>query len=255
MIVYLTESNDSIIMNLQQHYNQLYKHSMAEIASDNYEIDAFLNTDHDDRFGLSLIIRPSLEIKHEIQRFLRELQSVEPHQYYYPNSDIHITVISVISCYSGLKLSQIKAPEYIKHIKKCLNPQQPLTLSFKGVTASPSCIMIQGFMNDNSLNQMRDELRKGFKTSDLDQSMDERYLIQTAHATVFRFKEQLEHKKAFLEVVEKYRDYEFGTFEVDNIELVYNDWYHRDHSVRKLHEFGMKNNISDRLIQSTMKVF
>lgn len=231
-------------MNLKEHYSQLYKESKKIISSNNYEIDHMIDSDTDDRFGLSLIIRPSIAVKNEIQKFLDKLRNVEPNQYFYPNSDIHITVISVISCYSGLKLSQIEIPEYIQLIEECFKNMQNMTLSFKGVTASPSCIMIQGFINDNSINQLRDRLRLEFKNSNLEQSMDQRYLIHTAHATVFRFKETLEQKEKFLEIVEKYRDYDFGTFEVDAIELVYNDWYHQEELVKKLHEFPMKNQVS-----------
>lgn len=231
-------------MNLQEHYNQLYKASIIKIASDNYEIDPMIDAVNDDRFGLSLIIRPPIAIKNEIQRFLDELKSVEPNQYYYPNSDIHITVISIISCYSGLKLSQINDPEYIQLVEKSLKTEKDLTINLKGVTASPSCIMIQGFIKNNNLNDIRDNLRRGFKSSELEQSMDERYLIQTAHATVFRFREKLEQKEKFLKIVKNYRDYNYGTFEVDEIELVYNDWYHRQNSLEKLHVFPTGNNLA-----------
>ncbi len=224
-------------MSLKEHYNQLYKESITKISSDTYEIDPMLNSDSDDRFGLSLVIRPPIAVKNEIKKFLKELEGIEPNQYYYPNSDIHITVISVISCYSGLKLSDISLPEYIELIDRSFKNIGDFTIRFEGITASPSCIMIQGFIHDSSLNRVRDELRKNFKTSNLDQSMDERYLIQTAHATVFRFREKLEQKDTFLKLIEKYRDYNFGMFEVDTIELVYNDWYHRENLVTKLYRF------------------
>ena len=224
-------------MSLKEHYNQLYKESITKISSDTYEIDPMLNSDSDDRFGLSLVIRPPIAVKNEIKKFLKELEDIEPNQYYYPNSDIHITVISVISCYSGLKLSDISLPEYIELIDRSFKNIGDFTIRFEGITASPSCIMIQGFIHDSSLNRVRDELRKNFKTSNLEQSMDERYLIQTAHATVFRFREKLEQKDTFLKLIEKYRDYNFGMFEVDTIELVYNDWYHRENLVTKLYRF------------------
>ena len=224
-------------MSLKEHYNQLYKESITKISSDTYEIDPMLNSDSDDRFGLSLVIRPPIAVKNEIKKFLKELEGIEPNQYYYPNSDIHITVISVISCYSGLKLSDISLPEYIELIDRSFKNIGDFTIRFEGITASPSCIMIQGFIHDSSLNRVRDELRKNFKTSNLEQSMDERYLIQTAHATVFRFREKLEQKETFLKLIAKYRDYNFGMFEVDTIELVYNDWYHRENLVTKLYRF------------------
>lgn len=227
-------------MNLQEFYNQLYKNSIKAISTDHYEIDPWIDATDDDRFGLSLIIRPSSAVKSKINRFLKDLKEVEPHQYYYPSSDIHITVISVISCYSGLKRSTINTPEYAAIIEKCVKNLGPLTISFKGITASPSCIMIQGFVDNDHLDELRKRLRQSFKTSDLEQSMDERYLIQTAHATVFRFRQTLDQKEKFLEILETYRDYDFGTFKVSDLELTYNDWYHRIESVNKLHRFDLE---------------
>lgn len=229
-------------MDLQAHYDQLYKASLNKISCDNYEIDPWIDSDRDDRFGLSLVIRPSEAVKNNIRKFLDALHRIEPNHYYYPNSDIHITVISVISCYGGLKLSQIETPAYVELIAKCIQKLNKTTISFTGVTASPSCIMIQGFPMDPTLNAFREQLRLEFKKSELEQSLDERYLIQTAHATVFRFSDILRDKETFLKVVEKYRTHDFGTFEVDEIELVYNDWYHREESRKTLHTFELQNN-------------
>lgn len=227
-------------MNLQKLYHQLYEDAIIKISSDHYDLDPWIHSDHDDRFGLSLVIRPSEAVKKNIEEFLRELSQIEPRQYSYPNSDIHITIISVISCYSGLQKSSIKTSEYVQIIDKYLPNLHNVAIRCEGVTASPSCIMIQGFPINKSINAFRDELRKSFVNSELEQSMDERYLIQTAHATVFRFVKPLQQKEKFLEIVEKYKDHDFGTFEVDSVELVYNDWYHRKASRKTLHKFELK---------------
>ena len=60
-------------MKLKEHYDQLYKVSIKEISSDNYEVDPLINSDTDDRFGLSLIIRPTAEVKNKIQNLLYNL--------------------------------------------------------------------------------------------------------------------------------------------------------------------------------------
>ncbi|MBA6153560.1 AKAP7-like phosphoesterase domain-containing protein [Gelidibacter maritimus] len=228
-------------MNLQEHYDTLYKESISEISSDNYEIDPMIHADNDRRFGMSLLIRPPMDVKIKIQRFLEDLKSLEPNQYYYPNSDIHITVISIISCYDGLMLRNLNVPAYVEQIANSLKNAKKFSISCQGITASPSCIMIQGFMGDNHLNTIRNNLRRDFKDSNLEQSMDERYLIQTAHATVFRFTEPLKQKERFLELVEKYRNHDFGSFQVNKLELSYNDWYHRERLVTNLHEFKIGN--------------
>lgn len=227
-------------MNLEEHYEELYKESISIILSDNYEIDNLIDSDTEKRLGITLLVRPSIEVKGEVQKFLNELHKVEPNQYYYPNSDIHITVMSIISCYDGFDISKIDLSKYIELTRKCLDFRQKINIKFKGVTASPSCIMIQGFTENNSLNNIRDRLRKEFKNSDLEQSLDKRYSIQTAHSTVVRFREKLKQKANFLKIIEKYKHYDFGNFEINTLELVSNDWYQREKNVGKLCEFKLE---------------
>jgi 2'-5' RNA ligase len=225
-------------MNLKEHYSKLYKESINQISSDTYEIDDLIDSKFDRRFGITLLIRPPKEIKDEIQKVLFALKKVEPNQYYYPDSDIHITVMSIISCYQGFDIENIELTKYFELIKKCMPLNNNNTkVQYKGLTASNSCIMLQGFMNNNVVNDIRDNLRVGFKNSELEQSLDKRYSIQTAHSTIIRFRRELNQKDAFLKLIDKYVDHDFGTFEIEKMELVCNDWYQRKEFVKKLHEF------------------
>lgn len=224
-------------MNLKKHYDTLYKESMEKIAADNYHIDSQIDSPSDHRFGLTLIIRTDLQTKNTIQHFLNELKAIDPDQYYYPNSDIHITVMSIISCYDGFDLASIFIPDYVAIIEKSLINIHDIEINFQGITASPSAIMLQGFTNTNSLNDLRNNLRTQFKDSGLEQSIDKRYSIQTAHSTVARFRKPINNKEKLLAIVEKYRDFNFGKFKVDSYYLVYNDWYQREKWVKELHRF------------------
>jgi 2'-5' RNA ligase len=225
-------------MNLAEHYHKLYTESIAKISAGNYETDHLIDSDTDQRFGITLIIRPDTATKGKIQQFLTEAKAIEPDQYYYRNTDIHITLMSIISCYDGFDLKDIHVENYIQLIQQVLARHKRFKIQFKGLTASPSCILIQGFLTD-TLNEIRDDLRAGFKNSDLQQSIDKRYAIQTAHSTVIRFRSELENKNALVQLIEKYRDFDFGTFQVKQIELVYNDWYQREKFVKKLHQFSL----------------
>ena len=100
--------------------------------------------------------------------------------------------------------------------------------------------MVQGFTNNKSLDQLRDNLRRNFKNSGLQQSIDSRYAIQTAHSTVMRFKEKIIDKESLLITLEEFRNFDFGKFRVEKIELVYNDWYQRNHLVQQLHSFELQ---------------
>lgn len=226
-------------MNLTEHYNQLYKSSSEAILSGNYRLDAKINDPSDSRFGITLLLRPSEKIKADIQLFLKELKAIEPSQYYYPDSDIHITVMSIISCYEGFSLDQIAVESYIEIIQKSLADLDEIKIEFRGITASNSAIMIQGFPSDESLNNLRDKLRENFKNSALEQSIDSRYSIATAHSTVMRFREKLQNPEELIQIANQFREYNFGEFKVDKLELVFNDWYQRERNTIQLKDFQL----------------
>lgn len=227
-------------MNLKEHYNRLYINAVEDIKNNQYVIDGQIDSSSDNRFGITVVIRPSLDVKNKIQDFLDELKKNNPNQYYYPNSDIHITVLSIISCYNGFDLKTVSIPEYSRVIQKSIEDIKEIEIHFEGITASNSAIMVQGFTSSDSLNQLRNNLRKNFKNSGLQQSMDARYTIQTAHLTVMRFREKIIDKEALLKTLEEYRTLDFGKFKVEKLELMYNDWYQRNHLTQRLHSFELK---------------
>lgn len=226
-------------MNLIEHYDKLYYDSIQRIRNGDYQIDNQIKSLNDNRRGITLLIRPDKTTRKNILGFIEKLKAIEPEQYYYPDLDIHLTVLSIISCYEGFELSKISIDDYVKIIVKSLHNIPGFSIEFTGITASPSCIMVQGFPKTDTLNQIRNSLRENFKTSKLQQSIDERYPIQTAHSTIVRFKEKLKDKGAFVKILEEYRDFEFGNFKVDSMELVYNDWYLREKYVKELHRFKL----------------
>ena len=224
-------------MNLTEHYKKLYESSIRKIENGDYRTDLLIDSPSDKRFGITLLIRPYENINNKIQLFLDELKQVAPSQYYYPHSDIHITVMSIISCYEGFQLNQVSIPDYIDLIQESLSEKDRFKIKFKGITASDSGIMIQGFPENDILNNLRNNLRTKFKNSGLEQSIDKRYSIQTAHSTVVRFRRKLQNKNGFLEVLERHKNSNFGSFEVKELELVFNDWYQREKNSKLLEKF------------------
>ena len=227
-------------MNLKEHYTKLYQDSIQKIQLDSYQVDNLIDSNNDKRFGITLLLRPDNPVKINIQKFLSEIKSIEPNQYYYRNSDLHVTVMSIITCYDGFNLSQIKIEDYVDTIKKSIRGINCFDIEFNGLTASQNCLMVQGFLTNDTLNQVRDNLRINFKNTILEQSIDKRYAIQTSHSTILRLKNQLNDKEKFLQKVNEYRDFYFGTFEVNTLELVFNDWYQRKEFVKTLYKFSLK---------------
>lgn len=225
-------------MNLQEHYETLYNESIVKIKSGNIETDGLIDSATDNRYGITLRIRPDTALTKRILDFLEQLRQVDPHQYYYRESDIHITVMSIISCYTGFNLQRIAIPDYIRVIEQSIAGEK-IAIRFTGITASPSCIMLRGFPEDDTLNSIRNNLRTNFKSSNLEQSIDKRYSIQTAHTTVVRFRKPITRLNEYLEILEIYRDHDFGTLCTNTLELVHNDWYHRAGHTKQLHTFTL----------------
>ena len=228
-------------MDLAAHYNQLFTEASNAILDNNYVIDTKIDAETDNRLGITLLIRPPESIKNKIQSFLNELKKEDPTQYYYPNSDMHITVLSIISCYDGFGLNQINPEAYITIIQEKLAVLKNLEINLSGITTSNSTIMIQGFPTNDSLNSFRDLLRKAFQNSNLEQSIDSRYTLFTAHVSVCRFRKPINNTEKLVSLLEKYRKTEFGKFEVKEIELVHNDWYQKQEKTQLLHQFIVPN--------------
>lgn len=224
-------------MRLTEQYTQLWDNAVRRFRANTFELDPLIDQKSDTRYGITLLIRPNTVVKRRIQAFLHELHEVEPSQYYYPATDFHVTVMSIISCHPGFTLDRIQVQEYSAAITSCLKHISRFALTFHGITASSSCVMVQGFPCDRMLEMSRNAIREHFRRSSLQQSIDSRYIIQTAHATVVRFRRTISQVKQFINILECYRKYDFGTCEVDSYELVFNDWYLRERYVQHLHTF------------------
>ncbi|WP_236782846.1 hypothetical protein [Aliivibrio fischeri] len=131
-----------------------------------------------------------LRIHRKITEFLCELKKVEPEQYYYPEEELHLTILSIISCISGFQLADIDTFSYVGIFKR-MQDTESISIKFEGVTISTSCILIQGFPIGEGLNELRNKLRNRYQESSLHTTIDSRYRLSTAHVTAVRFTSQL----------------------------------------------------------------
>lgn len=224
---------------MTDHYNRLWLENLPHIMKHGFDFDPLLDSDLDQRFGITLLIRPDHEAKASIQEFLTEVRKADPVQYFYPNSDIHVTVMPIISCYEGFKVKNIKIGEYIQLLKGCLKNIPSFKIHFCGITASTSCLMVKGFPSDPTLENIRNRLRGAFSQADLEQSLDKRYPLQTAHSTVVRFREKVMDPSKIMHLMDQWKDHDFGTFQVSSLELVFNDWYQKEAKVEPLFTFNL----------------
>lgn len=214
-------------MNLIQHYDAMRRAAIDQLRQHGPSVDPLLDSAQDTRRGITLVARPPASIAANIAAVLADFHHSEPDQYYYPVSDLHLTLLSIVSCSPGFALNGIPVADYQRTASAIARQAAPFAIRFSGLTASPSGVMVQGVPQGEGLNQLRDETRRLFRQSGLPQSIDHRYVLQTAHATVIRFRRGLGDTTAFIQKIEQYQQVDFGVFTVDAMELVYNDWYQR----------------------------
>ena len=214
-------------MNLQAHYNAMRRAAGQELARGAAEIDKLIDSPADSRRGITLLARPPARLTAAIGKILADFRQIEPDQYFYPASDLHVTVLSIISCYPGFTLDLIAPAAYQQALRAICQVSRPFTITYRGLTASAGGVMVQGFPADGGLEELRQATRRYFQASGLAQSIDQRYCLQTAHSTVIRFRQPLHNPAQLLAMLARYEDHCFGSFEVDTVELVYNDWYQR----------------------------
>lgn len=209
-------------------YKQMWQRFTDAMVQDTYQCDPYLSGQTDTRRGmtaLAYIAKNSPELAQRIDEFLEHLRQYEPAQYYYPQHDLHVTLLSVISCVPGLCLQEINSEPYKQVFHQALDELGPIQIQFNGVTASPDGIVIQGYPVGDQLSVLRQRLRECIQSSGLRNSTDARYKLVTAHSTVMRFRQPLRDPRCLQAVCEQYRDFEFGTMNLTQCELVFNDWY------------------------------
>lgn len=226
-------------MNLAAHYDAMRQAALPRLARGEAELDPLLDSAQDSRRGLTLLARPPAFITTKIAAIMADFQLIEPDQYYYPATDLHLTILSLISCYPGFTLALIEPARYQTLVRAVLQAWPPFSIRLAGLTASAGGIMVQGFPQDAGLADLREAVRTAFRQSGLAQSIDQRYRLQTAHATIIRFRSKLLNPKLLAEKIEQYESYFMGSFEVNRPELVYNDWYQRARHTVVLEKYSL----------------
>ena len=225
---------------LEQHYAQLWHGALHAWHHGTVALDPLLTQkQNDQRRGFTLILRPTPAMAHQFARFLAAVAAVEPSQYYYRPSEFHITVLSLFTATAAYQPYVAHQAAYLRAIDQALAGTHRFALHFRGITASPGAIMVQGFPCDDTLDGIRQRVRQELRRAGVGSGLDQRYPITTAHATVVRFQQPFRHLHALLHCLQRYRAHDFGAMAVDAIQFVANDWYMSAEKVCALRQYPL----------------
>ena len=220
-------------------YKNMWVDAFPKIAKGTLSLDNQMDNPLDNRRGITLLLRPSPTVISEMEDFLAKAKKMAPKQYYYPITDLHITVLSIFSCSPNFSLAQINLAAYKKIIQQALAPFEAFQINFSGITLSSSGIVAKGYDEQGTLNEIRDALRTAFKVTDLAHTIDKRYVLKAAHSTLVRFKAPLEDSALLAEFLKQQQTVPFGRSTVESIDLVFNDWYMKAGNVKILKKYPL----------------
>ncbi len=222
-------------------YEKLWQEAALAFDRSAVRLDAFLeNRPADTRRGVTLVARPGAAVSASVENFLDEIAAVAPEQHFYQQSEFYMTVLSVIPGSESWRQSAQRLPGYLAALDEVLKSLPPFSVAFRGVTATPDAVMIQGFPEgDNTLAQLRDDLRAALAGRGLGENLDRRYKIATAHLTVVRFSTPMKDWRPLKSLLAANRDRDFGTACFRALQLIEGDWYASANTVRTLREYPL----------------
>lgn len=222
-------------MSAEKVYERLWREASPSLARGAINLDPLIGSGQDRRRGLTVVLRPAAAVLDAYDEFLLEARSLEPAQYFYPRSDMHTTVLSIVSCEPEFQPSPAERAEYAQLVGTVAAGAEPFSVTYRGVSASRDGVLAQGFPRGGGLERLRSALRDAVERSGLGSTMDSRYRLETAHSTLLRFRTPLADPAAFHAFLERNRGRAFAETTVERVELVVNDWYM---SAARLTEIG-----------------
>jgi len=211
-------------MSSKQLYDSIFQEHISDIEKNSIITDEYLkNGKIDNRRGISLIIPISFD-KSVYSDLVKEYYDIEPTQYYYPNTDLHITIFTFISARETYKNNE-ESNRHFKYISETvLQNIRAFNVLLYGITFSKEAGFINGYDN-NILINIRNSIRIEMKNKEL--RIDERYKSETAHITFTRFVNPLTDNKIFGNKLYEDKNKPIDEITIRKIELVEHDWYNK----------------------------
>ena len=221
-------------------YEQLWSEAMVAFELGKPQLDPHLPDKANDlRRGVSLSFWLPASIRDRIKNFLDQIAADFPGQYIYQPEELHVTIATLISATEHWQQEFGDVDFFRAILREILARHPPFQVEFRGVTAAPNAVLVQGFPVGNVLENIRADLRRTFVERGFPNRLDRRYPNSAAHVTAMRFCKPDSDWQRLAAALKASRQIQFGTMQVDKLQLLWGDWYASANRVRVLEEFPL----------------
>ena len=157
-------------------------------------------------------------------------------QYYFPKSDIHITVFEFVSSRPDFRKYAGDVQLFDKVAEGVLVNSGRFEIDLIGTVFTRGSGLIAG-IDGGRLIGIRERLRSELKKVGFDPL--ERYRSTSSHISFMAFRNKPKSEGKLLSLIEKTREMDLGSIEVSTIELVEHDWYSRLRNRRVISKYEL----------------
>ena len=145
---------------LKNEYDNIWNTSKNKILKNDINVDHNLSDlQNDKRLGISLIIPVGKALAGIFYDGLRNVKLYEPDQYYYPPSDMHITLLDLIAANENFVFCEKQVAAYKEVLCEVFKLLKSFKIQFNGLTASAVAVMVRGFPSID-IFEMRQHIRR-----------------------------------------------------------------------------------------------
>jgi 2'-5' RNA ligase len=201
-------------------YERMWNDSRRRLRAGNIEPDP-VPGDQSRRWGVSAIIRPAGVTLTRLAGAADELKAFAgDQQVVYGRSNLHTTVRSIERHRIDVDVNDEKISQYKEALQKILRRFRPIKVAYRGLTSDCTSVMAQGWPIDDTLQEIRDAFHAELQRRALLSGPEKAAVRQTSHASLIVFTHALAHAEKLADHVRDNRNTDYGTCEVNEIDLV-----------------------------------
>ncbi|HJP90904.1 MAG TPA: 2'-5' RNA ligase family protein [Pyrinomonadaceae bacterium] len=174
---------------------------------------------------LTTVIRICPDLYPSISEVALSIQRAYPPHYFYPLTDMHFTVLNCMAFLS--EPEELKADDITRiarRLRDVFVSFKPVAVQLRGLNVFPTTVFIQIFDPAGSISELRHRIRTCLAEDYWNSEMEGKLLVPDpllSFSNLLRFREAV--PTDFVDLVEKYRNKDFGMCQLKGVELVTTD--------------------------------
>ena len=201
-----------------------------------YKDPNLLSLENDKRLGLALLVKIEGECQEKIAQIIQQIKTIEPDQYYYPLSDLHVTITDLIVAHDNFVFDADLVERYVKIIEKIFQKTLSFDISFNGVIATKGAVILKA--EAEKILKIRKKIERELTKNGI--FLNERFQRDFVHSTIARFRQNLKNPPEFVHKIEQLQNFNIGALKANKILFVLHDWYNSKGKTKVLKEFELK---------------